>query len=894
MAKYSRNLAHLYLRNHGKKAKYTNSDEEYTPLPLRRNRQKHAEKLERAVSKAIKKARQQLKSRASQIAVGKPGFYLEFEINKDTTNVFEILENQDRKIELISVQEQDTIIKAIVFIPKVAINFFPIKIDQYRDSNKPLTINIIYNKLKNFILIFIKKLSNSIEEMSYPVPPVLAFAPSLSSLPYSMFRAFRETQSEIEIKKRNFEALITRIENIKIATVESLFTDNLDLFPQNRQAIWWEVWLRRDQLENFQAITQRLEIPTKSEIKFPERIVVLVMANVEAMEQVIKNSDTIAELRIAKDTPSFFLEMGLIEQQQWIRDLENRLELLRYDIDIRDDAVAVCLLDTGVNWRHQLIKKGLDTADLYTCEPNWETNDHNGHGTQMAGLVLYSDLFDALTSSEYITLAHCLESVKILPPVGKNDPELYGAITEQGVFLPEIQNPIRKRIFCMAITSPKPSPNYGTPSSWSAAIDQLCFGEDNYKRLMIISAGNIRDDIYASDYLNINDTETIENPAQAWNALIVGAYTEKINITHPDFNGWQAVAPCGDLSPRSRTSVSWENQWPIRPDVVFEGGNCASDGENSVENIDDLSILTTYHRPERRLFERMSDTSCATALASYMAARILAEKPNYWPETIRALIVHSAEWTPAMQEHFESASSQRKKASIIRRYGYGVPDLERALKSANNDLTLIIEDQVKPFVKGSSKIKTNEMNFHNLPWPTEKLQELGETNVELKVTLSYFIEPNPGERGYEKKHSYASHGLRFKVKRPLESNTQFQKRINQAMREKDEKISSSGENDNWFLGENLRNKGSLHSDRWTGSAVELASRKMIGVFPIGGWWKEKGYLERYDQTVRYSLIITIRVPEIECDIYTPVSNEIEVSQEIENKQDIVTVTEIEN
>ncbi|MGK7962974.1 hypothetical protein [Crocosphaera sp.] len=69
---------------------------------------------------------------------------------------------------------------------------------------------------------------------------------------------------------------------------------------------------------------------------------------------------------------------------------------------------------------------------------------------------------------------------------------------------------------------------------------------------------------------------------------------------------------------------------------------------------------------------------------------------------------------------------------------------------------------------------------------------------------------------------------------------------------------------------------------------------MIGVFPVGGWWKEKKYLERYDQTVRYSLIITIRVPEIECDIYTSVSNQIKLSQEIENEQDISTVTEIEN
>ncbi|MDJ0729265.1 MAG: S8 family peptidase [Crocosphaera sp.] len=869
MVKRSRTLPHLYLRNNGKKVKYTSARTPRPPKPPYRNRKEHAEKLERAIGEAIEKARQQLESRLSEIAVGQRGFYLEFEVTKDQANAFESLADQRKKLELVSVKpsvEQEDIVKATVFVPESATDFFQEKVEQYCNKNNKPSQTLNQKKLEIVALLFL--IDTKLDRFRF----LLLLLPG---------------------RPKN-EALITRLENVEIGTAKSLFTDSLDLFPQNGQAIWWEVWLRREQLEHFQTITQRLEIPTKSEIEFPERIVVLAMANVEAMEQVIKNSDTIAELRIAKDNPSFFLEMRLIEQQQWVRNLENRLESLRYDIDIRDNAVAVCLLDTGVNSTHQLIKRGLDIADLHTCDPNWETDDHHGHGTQMAGLILYSDLFEALTSSEYITLAHYLESVKILPPVGENDPELYGAITEQGVSLPEIQNPKRKRIFCMAITSPQPSPNDGTPSAWSAAIDKLAFceDEDNFTRLIIISAGNIREEIFPFDYLSRNDVETIENPAQAWNALIVGAYTEKVNITHPDFNGWEPVAPSGDLSPTSRTSVSWEIQWPIRPDVVFEGGNYASDGKNSAQNIDDLSILTTYHRPERRLFETMSDTSCATALASYMAARILAEKPKYWPETIRALIVHSAEWTPAMKEYFTSASSQKQKAYIIRRYGYGVPDLERALRSANNDLTLIIEDQVKPFVKVKSNVKTNDMNFHELPWPTEELEKLGETNVELKVTLSYFIEPNPGERGWTRKHRYASHGLRFEVKRPLETNTQFQKRINKAMREEEETSSNSRQSDNWFLGANLRNKGSLHSDRWTGTAVDLAERKMIGVFPVGGWWKEKGYLERYDQTVRYSLIITIRVPEIECDIYTPVSNEIEVSQEIKNEQDVSTVTEI--
>jgi hypothetical protein len=286
----------------------------------------------------------------------------------------------------------------------------------------------------------------------------------------------------------------------------------------------------------------------------------------------------------------------------------------------------------------------------------------------------------------------------------------------------------------------------------------------------------------------------------------------------------------------------------------------------------------------------MCDTSCATALASYMAARILSEHPKYWPETIRALIVHSAEWTLAMKANFnfQKKLKQTDKKTLIRRYGYGVPDLERALKSSNSDLTMIIEDQLTPFKKDGSDIKTNKMNLHNLPWPKEKLEQLGEAKVELRVTLSYFIEPNPGERGYQRKHRYASYGLRFEVKKPLETNRQFQNRINKATREEEEHSSSIREEDNWFLGSQLRSQGSLHSDIWTGTAADLASRGMIGVYPVGGWWKEQKQLERYDKPVRYTLIVTIRVPEIECDIYTPVSNLISQSIPI----DIPIETEI--
>ena len=107
--------------------------------------------------------------------------------------------------------------------------------------------------------------------------------------------------------------------------------------------------------------------------------------------------------------------------------------------------------------------------------------------------------------------------------------------------------------------------------------------------------------------------------------------------------------------------------------------------------------------------------------------------------------------------------------------------------------------------------------------------------VQMQVTLSYFIEPNPGERGWTRRHTYASHGLRFAVKRSEETLSAFQQRINAAARGGGANPAAAGPDDGWFLGPRLRDRGSLIADIWEGTAGDLASRHAIAVYPIGGW-----------------------------------------------------------
>lgn len=94
-------------------------------------------------------------------------------------------------------------------------------------------------------------------------------------------------------------------------------------------------------------------------------------------------------------------------------------------------------------------------------------------------------------------------------------------------------------------------------------------------RLFLLAAGNVR--TLEEDHLTRSDLEEVEDPGQAWNALTVGAFTDRDTLlgAPAGFPGWTCLAPRGELSPFSRTSVLFKPVWPVKPDVVMEGGNVA-------------------------------------------------------------------------------------------------------------------------------------------------------------------------------------------------------------------------------------------------------------------------------------------------------------------------------
>lgn len=719
---------------------------------------------------------------------------------------------------------------------------------------------------------------------------------------------------------------IDQIEAILPGTVASLWMD-LRPLPQIGQRVWWECWCWPEIAQNIRGPAEGLKLRVSDQrLHFPDFEVVPIYATLEDMERLLANTDAIEELRYASDTPYVFTHDLTELRFEFLDDLVARVNAPA------NHAPAVCLLDTGVAAAHPLLEPGLSLTDCHAVDEAWQSDDHHGHGTELAGIALFGDLTYRVADMGEIELTHRVESVKLLPPHGfpPNEPANLGFITQSAMSLPEIFHPERQRVFCMAITNKGLSGQL--PTTWSAAMDRAAAGlmlTDGASaaptappRLIVVAGGNVPDYATPSEAADL-ERYPIEDPGQAWNALTIGGFTDRVDITDPLYTEWTAAAEVGDRSPYSRTSTNWPEA-PIKPELVFEAGNRALSplGNDLMAGIHSLSLLTTNRDHVVDPWGTTWATSPAAAQAARMAAILMAAEPSYWPETIRALMVHSAEWTPRMLQRFRDHKGKAKAVQLAREFGYGVPSLDRALGSARGDLALVSQTSFQPFKmptkegkKGTpvndGTPKFHRLHLYRLPWPVQTLEELGEKRVELKVTLSYFIEPSPGQIAPKTPARYRSHGLRFELQHHLENEARFLTRINKLADEDEAEVPPEAANviededevayaeeeaeggdmalpkaadSRWRFGSKSRSSGaagSLHCDVWTGPGAELAVRRTLAVYPVNGWWRSRPPKKRYNSQARYSLVMSLRCLDEDVDLHAEIETAIKASVELD-------------
>ncbi|NLK09245.1 MAG: hypothetical protein GX316_11205 [Firmicutes bacterium] len=175
------------------------------------------------------------------------------------------------------------------------------------------------------------------------------------------FRYLERYMESINKEKPKHRELIESISEIKKALdIAPFWVDSPEHLPSTEPE-WCEIWLNGhsdDIIQKFEKLCQDFSIPLRSGVtRFPERAVKVAYANKAQLDSLIQASDDIAEIRVAKTTAHFWTELAPFEQSQWIKSLLKQMTVTE------ETQVAVCILDTGVNYGHPLLDPILKEVD---------------------------------------------------------------------------------------------------------------------------------------------------------------------------------------------------------------------------------------------------------------------------------------------------------------------------------------------------------------------------------------------------------------------------------------------------------------------------------------------------------------------------------------------------
>lgn len=546
-----------------------------------------------------------------------------------------------------------------------------------------------------------------------------------------------------------------------------------------------------------------------------------------------------------------------------LRDITTRLTIT----PPAEDAPVVCVIDSGIQEEHLLLEPAIDKDTSHCFLPETSTTEvadyvaNGGHGTRVAGAVLYADdIPDAGTHESQTWIqnarvlnADCRMPEELLPP----------ALIREVIQHYHLGNR-KTRIFNHSINADAPCRTKHM-SAWAAEIDRLC---NEHDILVIQSIGNLRSSCPApkagvAELLGGGKTYPaylaehscrLSNPSQSLQALTVGSVAYGVY----EKDDWRSVATrAGDPSAFSRSGLGiWDS---IKPEVVEFGGDflrtagatpSVSAPSHAKECYPPLVRSTLNGGPA---FDRDDvGTSYAAPKVTRIAARLQGVLPEESCLLYRALIVQSARWPDWAKD-----LTPEEQTALIGRIGYGVPDIDRA--TTNNDYrTTLITD-------GEQEIKPGGCHVYQVPIP-EAIRRAGpDYNILVEVTLSYAAEPRRTRRTHR---GYLSTWLDWMSNRKEERLEAF---VSRAVKDEDPAI-REGTSFGWTISDKSntgqiadirRSIGTVQKDWAFIRSNALPEDFCIAVRGHKGWSKDP------DNTASYTLAVTFDIVGQEIAIYDP-------------------------
>ncbi|MEH1892180.1 MAG: S8 family peptidase [Nostoc sp.] len=379
-----------------------------------------------------------------------------------------------------------------------------------------------------------------------------------------------------------------------------------------------------------------------------------------------------------------------------------------------EDNCGILVIDSGVPRGHPLIAPVLGEAEVFPDAKRkviqGGADDVHGHGTSVAGIAIYGNVENCIQQRSFDPTAW-LFSARVTDENNKYDEDLLLETQLDEAIRAFVEQYPNCKVINISLGNADQIYRDGLKQFRLAAkIDEIAYQYQHKNILFVISVGNAfyeeakSNEQLRTDYPNylLNKSARIIDPATSAIALTVGSLSfGRGSITEPSDVRRQAIANLsGYPSPFTRTGFGVDGM--IKPDVVDFGGDLVLDlsyreslGLPKVNVLPDsvagVSVLTLCKDFKSSLFHICSGTSFAAPRVANLAAQLFTKYPEASSNLIRALIVNSALLPKKIPTEFQckgnkSQSKQIKKQLAI--YGYGQPDLQRAMYSAENYVVL--------------------------------------------------------------------------------------------------------------------------------------------------------------------------------------------------------------
>ncbi|WP_263971220.1 S8 family peptidase [Leptolyngbya sp. PCC 6406] len=560
------------------------------------------------------------------------------------------------------------------------------------------------------------------------------------------------------------------------------------------------------------------------------------------------------------------------------------------------NAPKVCVIDSGIQERHPLLRGAIDEANSRSWVPGEldQTADYvpnGGHGTRVAGAVIYPrevPRTGQLQSICWLQNARMLDHDNHLP---------------RNIFPPEVLEEIvdfyfrrtSTRLFNHSITTITPCRTQ-LMTAWAAAIDKLTWNMGG-DLLFIVAAGNLnasanfptRPAIASHlgagrnypDYL-LSPSVRIASPGQSFQALTVGS------VAHATYDS-PPLRSLADADYPSAFSCTGLGIWnTIKPEVVEYGGDLVIDSSTPPNFTIPEPVCPELVRATREggpvVSRNRVGTSFAAPKVTHIAAALAAAYPEANALLYRALIVQSAR-LPAWAEE-----SDEKRYHAIRTMGYGIPDLDRALGNSLSRITLT--------TPSSESIKARQAKVYQVQIPEFLLREGEGFDIRIEITLSYVAEPRRTRRNRRK---YLSTWLDWTCSKRGQDPDTFLAKV---LKEYDQAPLDADEGEGgfpWTLGrrrarrrddgtvpsqgidgivkEVSRSAGTIQKDWAIVKSYDLREGFCVGVVGHVGWNKNP------EATVPFSLVVSFEAVNSEIPIYAAFA-QVQQSLQVQPQQQV--------